>query len=152
MMPSKELVPTRSVHAVTLAVACVLALLCGCGKRVEEVYPAEGDSYKRDPAYLADLKRCGKERVRLEAAFADASADFTGYMKEKFNGDRARALATGAGRELFDKAERARKAVEACRAETMKLMRERAERAAKDSERIRRGEAKPVRISEQEKK
>ena len=134
--------------AVAMTVALVAILMTGCEKR-EEVYPAEGNAYMEDPAFRAQLDAQVAQRnalTRERRRLNDEKAE----LLKKFNGDINAAKDSPEGRALIERFRASDAANVSNRLETARITRERVKRAVADSERIKRGEAKPIDLSKKQ--
>ena len=146
-MSSKK-IDVLSSYALAATVTLFVALTSGCDRR-EEVYPVEGNAYAQDPAYVAQLQAQVGERNSLAKERRELNAAFGALMK-KHNGDKAAVEATEEGEALVARLNANERQFISNRLETARITRERVKRAVADSERIKRGEAKPIDISKKE--
>jgi len=140
-----------SVRA-SLALCAAIALSClvaGCGKKKAdtrpEVYPAEGHSYMKDPAFKAQLARQDAKRNAILGEREKLFEEFEAL--EKRAGSRAAAEKLPEWKALEARAQACGRAYESNRWETTEMLRERMKRAQADSARVARGEAKSKEIS-----
>lgn len=145
MAMSSKKIDVLSSYAFAATVTLFVALTSGCDRR-EEVYPAEGNAYAQDPAYVAQLQAQVGERDSLARERREINAAFGALMK-KHNGDKAAVEATEEGRALLARLNVNEQQFISNRLQTARITRERVARAVADSERIKRGEAKPIDIS-----
>jgi len=139
------------VHA-SLALGAVIVLSCavaGCGKRKgdtrPEVYPAEGHSYMKDPAFRQELARQDEKRKKILGERERIFEEFAAV--EKRAGSRAAAEKLPEWKALEARAQACGREYEASRREATELFRERVKRANEDSARVARGEARAKEIS-----
>lgn len=148
MAMSSKKIDVLSSCALAATVTLFVALASGCDRR-EEVYPVEGNAYAQDPAYVAQLQAQVGERNSLAKERRELNAAFGALMK-KHNGDKAAVEATEEGEALVARLNANERQFISNRLETARITRERVKRAVADSERIKRGEAKPIDISKKE--
>lgn len=145
MAMSSKKIDVLSSYALAATVTLFVALTSGCDRR-EEVYPAEGNAYAQDPAYIAQLQAQVGERDSIAKERREINAAL-GALLKKHNGDKAAAEATEEGKALIARLQANEQQIISNRLETARITRERVARAVADSERIKRGEAKPIDIS-----
>lgn len=145
MAMSSKKIDVLSSYALAATVTLFVALTSGCDRR-EEVYPAEGNAYAQDPAYIAQLQAQVGERDSIARERREINAAL-GALLKKHNGDKAAAEATEEGKALIARLQANEQQIISNRLETARIQRERHARAVADSERIKRGEAKPIDIS-----
>lgn len=145
MAMSSKKIDVLSSYALAATVTLFVALTSGCDRR-EEVYPAEGNAYAQDPAYIAQLQAQVGERDSIARERREINAAL-GALLKKHNGDKAAAEATEEGKALIARLQANEQQIISNRLETARIQRERHARAIADSERIKRGEAKPIDIS-----
>lgn len=145
MAMSSKKIDVLSSYALAATVTLFVALTSGCDRR-EEVYPAEGNAYAQDPAYIAQLQAQVGERDSIARERREINAALSALLK-KHNGDKAAAEATEEGKALIARLQANEQQIISNRLETARITRERVARAVADSERIKRGEAKPIDIS-----
>lgn len=145
MAMSSKKIDVLSSYALAATVTLFVALTSGCDRR-EEVYPAEGNAYAQDPAYIAQLQAQVGERDSIARERREINAAL-GALLKKHNGDKAAAEATEEGKTLIARLQANEQQIISNRLETARITRERVARAVADSERIKRGEAKPIDIS-----
>lgn len=145
MAMSSKKIDVLSSYALAATVTLFVALTSGCDRR-EEVYPAEGNAYAQDPAYVAQLQAQVGERDSIARERREINAAL-GALLKKHNGDKAAAEATEEGKALIARLQANEQQIISNRLETARIQRERHARAVADSERIKRGEAKAIDIS-----
>lgn len=145
MAMSSKKIDVLSSYALAATVTLFVALTSGCDRR-EEVYPAEGNAYAQDPAYIAQLQAQVAERNDIAKERREIISSLTALTK-KYNGDKAAVEASGEGKALIVRLNANEQNFISNRLETARITRERHDRAVADSERIKRGEAKPIDIS-----
>lgn len=145
MAMSSKKIDVLSSYAFAATVTLFVALASGCDRR-EEVYPVEGNAYAQDPAYVAQLKAQVGERDVIARERREINAAL-GALLKKHDGDKAAVEATEEGRALVARLQANERHFVSNRLETARITRERVKRAVEDSERIKRGEAKPIDIS-----
>lgn len=145
MAMSSKKIDVLSSYALAATVTLFVALTSGCDRR-EEVYPAEGNAYAQDPAYIAQLQAQVGERDSIARERREINVAL-GALLKKHNGDKAAAEATEEGKALIARLQANEQQIISNRLETARITRERVARAVADSERIKRGEAKPIDIS-----
>ena len=145
MAMSSKKIDVLSSYALAATVTLFVALTSGCDRR-EEVYPMEGNAYAQDPAYVAQLQAQVGERDSIARERRELNVALKALLK-KHNGDRAAAEATEEGKVLLARLQANEQHIISNRLETARITRERVARAVADSERIKRGEAKPIDIS-----
>ena len=145
MAMSSKKIDVLSSYAFAATVTLFVALTSGCDRR-EEVYPAEGNAYAQDPAYVAQLQAQVGERDSIARERREINAAL-GALLKKHNGDKAAAEATEEGKALIARLQANEQQIISNRLETARIQRERHARAVADSERIKRGEAKAIDIS-----
>lgn len=145
MAMSSKKIDVLSSYALAATVTLFVALTSGCDRR-EEVYPAEGNAYAQDPAYIAQLQAQVAERNDIAKERREIISSLTALTK-KYNGDKAAVEASGEGKALIVRLNANEQNFISNRLETARITRERVARAVADSERIKRGEAKPIDIS-----
>ena len=145
MAMSSKKIDVLSSYALAATVTLFVALTSGCDRR-EEVYPAEGNAYAQDPAYIAQLQAQVGERDSIAKERREINAAL-GALLKKHNGDKAAAEATEEGKALIARLQANEQQIISNRLETARIQRERHARAVADSERIKRGEAKAIDIS-----
>lgn len=134
-----------SSRFIAATVTLFVALISGCDRR-DEVYPLEGNGYAKDPVYLTQLESQVAARNEIVKDRAKTAAALEALLK-KHGGDRAAVEATEEGRALVARLNMSEELFVSNRMETARIMQERVARAVADSERIKRGEAKPIDIS-----
>lgn len=145
MAMSSKKIDVLSSYALAATVTLFVALTSGCDRR-EEVYPAEGNAYAQDPAYIAQLQAQVAERNDIAKERREIISSLTALTK-KYNGDKAAVEASGEGKALIVRLNANEQNFISNRLETARIQRERHARAVADSERIKRGEAKAIDIS-----
>ena len=145
MAMSSKKIDVLSSYTLAATVTLFVALTSGCDRR-EEVYPAEGNAYAQDPAYVAQLQAQVGERDSIARERREINAAL-GALLKKHNGDKAAAEATEEGKALIARLQANEQQIISNRLETARIQRERHARAVADSERIKRGEAKAIDIS-----
>lgn len=145
MAMSSKKIDVLSSYALAATVTLFVALTSGCDRR-EEVYPAEGNAYAQDPAYIAQLQAQVAERNDIAKERREIISSLTALTK-KYNGDKAAVEASGEGKALIVRLNANEQNFISNRLETARITRERHDRAIADSERIKRGEAKAIDIS-----
>lgn len=137
------------VHASLAQAACIVLsiALVGCSREtpLEEVYTLENNGFMRDPEFKKSLEKQERERKDIIANRE--------RLIVAFNELKARAGSEEAARKLPEwkaleaSAQRCGRSFESNRWVTADLYRARMERARKDTERVKRGEAKAKQIS-----
>jgi len=142
-----------SVHA-SQALFAMTVLLCfavGCGKREEkplpEVYPAEGHSYMKDPAFKAQLAAQEKEKNTILGEREKLFSAFEAL--EKREGSRAAAEKSPEWKVLEKQAQDCMLHFESNRLHTAALFEARMKQAQADSAKIARGEARAVKAKQE---
>ena len=126
-----------------LAMFSPVLFFSGCEKNAqEEVYVAEGHSYMNDPEFKARLAAQSQERRAILTARERIIERFEALVKEAGSEEAARKLPEWAT--LEKRMDDCGRNFETNRMQTTALIRERMLRATKDSEKVRRGEAKAV--------
>lgn len=135
----------RAPQALVAAIA-LTCLVAGCGKEEEEkkplpeVYPAEGHAYMKDPAFKAKLE--GQD-ARRRSLLGEREKILEGFAElEKKAGSREAAQKTPEWAALETRMKACAAAYQTNHSESAAMMRARMLQAEKDSERIRRGEAR----------
>lgn len=145
MAMSSKKIDVLSSYAFAATVTLFVALMSGCDRR-DEVYPAEGNAYAQDPAYVAQLQAQVAERNDIAKERREVIAALSALAK-KYNGDKAAVEASAEGKALIARLNANEQNFISNRLETARIQRERHARAVADSERIKRGEAKAIDIS-----
>ena len=136
----------------TAAVAVTSCMITGCSDDLPEVYPAEGNAYMHDPEYQGMMKANVKRRDMLTEKLL-AVGEARRKTLSEFGGDDAMARASDKWKAIDAKEKEILADLEENRTAALTLTRNRMRKAAEDSARIQRGEAKAKTISkEQEEK
>ncbi len=144
MAMSSKKIDVLSSYVLAATVTLFVALTSGCDRR-EEVYPAEGSAYAQDPEYVAQLEAQVGQRNLIAKERREIIAALDVVVKHH-NGDKAAAEASEEGKRLVARLHANEQQFISNRLETAKITFERRQRAVADSERIKRGEAKPIDI------
>lgn len=141
--------------ALPVMAALVAWLVSGCGENpepeLEAVYPREGNAYVHDPAFRADMQRQRDEQKKIVEEQLRISKRMRAIEAE-VKGDKAEAEKKSEEyRALKRAAEENAKSFQRSRVRSEEIVRARIRKAAEDSERVKRGEAKAIDISKENK-